>query len=118
MSTFEKLYWGLGVTGLSLVLFSNASPLPEGKKDDKNNKDAQLAIKKASEELHARRVKIMRAHIAGKSFVDEDSPFEGMTPQEITTFLKECGLRDDSDDPFDGMSPEEIDEYARLHGLN
>lgn len=39
--------------------------------------------------------------MAGKSFLEGENPFEGMTPAEIMAFIKEQGLNPNSDDPYE-----------------
>lgn len=49
---------------------------------------AQLEAEKAKKEaLEKKRTDMVRAMVAGKSFLDDDSPFEGMSPKDIEALV-------------------------------
>uniref|UniRef100_A0A061S1Q4 Uncharacterized protein n=1 Tax=Tetraselmis sp. GSL018 TaxID=582737 RepID=A0A061S1Q4_9CHLO len=60
--------------------------------------------------LEERRRGDSRAVLLGRSFLTDEDPFEGLSPEEIESYVKQhTGAA--GDDPFEGMTPAEIDEY-------
>jgi len=109
MATWEKLYWGVGVMGISLFLLPRMQHWTQ--------KDDVEAKRRAKEDLAKRRVSLLPVMLAGKSFLDEEGPgggprgvFDGLSPREINQLaVQRWGSAVVKDDPFEGLSPEEID---------
>lgn len=105
LRTWEKIYWGVFVMGLGLLLVNRLAP----ENAEKAEKEAERERKKKEQ-----RRERARAVLAGAAFSGiEEDPFEGMEPAEIEKIVKEVAKESGAsvDDPFEGMSPEEIDAY-------
>lgn len=104
LRTWEKLYWGVFVTAISLFLFNRLKPDPVEAKVD--------------EDKEARKLEAARAVLAGRSFTEgEEDPFEGLGPQEIQAYIDKALQGVSHSDPFEGMTPEEINEYTAKNGV-
>ncbi|CAD7701266.1 unnamed protein product [Ostreobium quekettii] len=103
LRTWEYVYWWALALAVALMLFNTSKSWTKKEEVD--------------EEAEERKRESARAALAGKSFVDGDDPFEGLTPKEIQAVVeKMTGASED--DPYEGMTPEEINEYAEKHGLS
>ncbi|DBA85480.1 TPA: hypothetical protein ACH3X2_000427 [Trebouxia sp. C0005] len=104
LRTWEKLYWGIFVTAISLFLFNRLKPDPVEAKID--------------EDKEARKLEAARAVLAGRSFTEgEEDPFEGLGPQEIQAYIDKALDGVSHSDPFEGMTPEEINDYTAKNGI-
>ncbi|KAK9859826.1 hypothetical protein WJX84_006638 [Apatococcus fuscideae] len=92
LRTWEKVYWGVFVTGFSVFLLSR--------------------IAERREESRMRAARLM---LAGQP-PPADDPFDGLTPQEIQQYVDKATNGATSEDPFEGMSPEEINNFMQQQG--
>eukprot|EP00879_Flechtneria_rotunda_P010071 GHRR01010529.1.p1 GENE.GHRR01010529.1~~GHRR01010529.1.p1 ORF type:complete len:227 (+),score=66.17 GHRR01010529.1:55-735(+) len=105
LRSWEKWYWGLGVSGVSFYLYWRL------KKPEKTPEEIEAARQKALE-LEAKRKEHLRAALMGNNWIEGCSdPLEGLTPRQIVQFMEKHGI--DPSDPLEGLAPEEINTYVR-----
>ncbi|GAB4824256.1 hypothetical protein N2152v2_011302 [Parachlorella kessleri] len=104
LKTWEKFYWGVFAVAMASLLFNRVSW-------------KEKEPPKVDEEKEARKAEQARLMLAGKSFLEDEDTFKGMTPQEIEEYIAGVTKGAKADDPFEGMSPEEINEYVAKHGM-
>ncbi|KFM25805.1 hypothetical protein F751_1419 [Auxenochlorella protothecoides] len=115
LTTWEKVYWGAFVAGMSLLAYNN---LPRFWKTEEPPT--------VDEDKEARKLERTRLILAGQSVLDGEE-FDGLEPEASPSFF--CGVQlaiqeyvskatagASAADPFEGMSPEEINEYIAKHG--
>eukprot|EP00798_Chlamydomonas_sp_ICE-L_P024167 gene24167-9754_t len=113
---WDYFYWTVGIAGFSLIFGPRLyrwyfAPKPDAEA-------LALAAAKKKEEVEAKRLSLMAAVLSGKSFLEVEDTFDGLSPKEINELAsKTMGKSSVSDDPFDGMDPADIDAYVLLHGL-
>ncbi|KAK9832442.1 hypothetical protein WJX74_010363 [Apatococcus lobatus] len=105
LRTWEKVYWGVFVTGFSVFLLSRVSVWTSAEPEDP-------AIAERREESRMRAARLM---LAGQP-PPADDPFDGLTPQEIQQYVDKATNGATSEDPFEGMSPEEINNFMQQQG--
>ncbi len=105
LSTWEKYYWGVFVVAVAIFLFNRAGHWNQ--KDPKEAEEEENR-KKRVEELKKQKARMI---LAGSSVLEEeDDPFEGLSPEEIQSYVQDV-TGANAKDPFEGMSPEEINQY-------
>ncbi|PSC71979.1 L-galactose dehydrogenase [Micractinium conductrix] len=80
---WEKLYWGVFVVGIALILFNR---IEWEKEPDPKVEERKVALETARQET-------ARMVLAGKSILvpwGTDDPFADMSPQEIEEFCSQC----------------------------
>jgi len=102
LKTWEKLYWGVFVGAASLFLFNRFTGA--------DVVDPDFARERG------RRREAARILMGGAATFHDESPFDGMTPREITRFLrserKRLGLRRGREtDAFEGMDAAEMERH-------
>ncbi|KAK9808753.1 hypothetical protein WJX72_003037 [[Myrmecia] bisecta] len=104
LRTWEKVYWGLFVGAITLLLFNRL-------------RDTEPVVEPVDEDKEAARERVARMVLAGKSLLDDSKDaFEGLSPKEIQQYVDKATGGAKSSDPFEGMSPAEINEYMQQHG--
>ncbi|GMH33354.1 hypothetical protein BSKO_01188 [Bryopsis sp. KO-2023] len=102
---WEKVYWWVFAGGTAVMLFTM------GKRWLHVEQEPEI-----DEELEARKQAAARSAIVGtQGFHTDEDPFDGLSPEEIQTYVEQATGASDTD-PFEGMSPEEINEWVEKNG--
>ncbi|KAL6778909.1 hypothetical protein ACKKBF_B04085 [Auxenochlorella protothecoides x Auxenochlorella symbiontica] len=104
LTTWEKVYWGAFVAGMSLLAYNNLPRFWKTKEPPKVDEDKE-----------ARKLERTRLILAGQSVLDGEE-FDGLEPEAIQEYVSKATAGASAADPFEGMSPEEINEYIAKHG--